>query len=66
MTYTVEAVKRDLPNVKVKVAKKVVICKVSNEKSLVATIWIDDKDYDFNWLSIVWSLNEDKPLRIEL
>jgi len=64
MIHTIETVKRYLPDVKVKIGNRIVACKVTGHMEYSATVIVDGVNYEFNWQSIVNSLNNDKPLRV--
>ena len=65
MTHSIQTVKRNLPEVKVKVGSKIVIGKVIGRMLDFATVTVIGANYEFAWATIVNALNNDKPLRID-
>ncbi len=64
MTHSIYTVKRDLPEVKVKVGNKLVTGKVTGRMLDFATVIVNGANYEFAWLTIANALNNDKPLLI--
>lgn len=70
--WTIEAVKRDLPNVLIKIGRKVATGRVSGRLNRFATVTVDNcfrhgsnppwMDFHFSWDAIVRSLNTNSPL----
>jgi len=70
--WTIETVKRDLPNVAVDIGEDVVTGRLSGRMNDFATVTIFDcfrngsnrqwSDYQFSWRTIVESLNNGTPL----
>lgn len=67
-SWTVESVKEQLPDVKVKCGKLTLIGHVRGRKNRFATVWYEHpnykKQYEFEvaWETIVYCLNNDKPI----
>ena len=64
MTHSIYTVKRDLPEVKVKINGKIVTGKVTGRMLDFATVIINGANYEFAWLTIASALNDDKALLI--
>mgnify|MGYP001558776731 CR=1 FL=1 len=62
MTHSIYTVKRDLPNVKIKIGNKIVTGQVRGRMEHFATIWSGEANYEFAWQTIANALNNDKPL----
>ena len=62
MTHSIYTVKRDLPDVKIKIDGKVVTGKVRGRMEDFATVWSGNANYEYAWQTIANALNNDKPL----
>ncbi len=64
MIHSIYTIKRDLPEVKVKVKNKLVTGKVTGRMLDFATVIVNGANYEFAWSTIANALNNDKPLLI--
>ena len=64
MTHSIYTIKRDLPEVKVKVGNKIVTGKVTGRMLDFATVIVDGVNYEFAWSTITNALNNDRPLLV--
>ena len=70
--YTIESVKRDLPNVPIRVGKKIQYARITGRLNPVATVTVHGeyshalktpwRDWHFSWEAIVRALNTGEPL----
>ena len=64
MSWTIEQVKEDLPEVDININGKILKAKVTGRKLPFASVTVDEQTYEYAWGTIVNALNAKRPLQI--